>query len=158
MVNGGKEYSSAIWVVPPVVMSIIFNMLYNLVSNYAFYFEKTKFVMIGTVIVAIVNVILNIIFIQMFGFVAAGYTTLFCYIIYSAIHYCFMMRICKKNNIVTPFNTIKMWGVAFGALTITLMLSSLYNSFIARYIIIMCVLLLIMLNKKKIVRIFRNIV
>ena len=42
---------------------------------------------------AVANVVLNFIFIRIFGYVAAGYTTLACYILYSVGHYVVSKRI-----------------------------------------------------------------
>lgn len=76
-------YYDAIYVIPPVAMSGYFMYMYDLFAKFAFYYEKTKFVMIASVTGAILNIILNFIFIRLFGYRAAGYTTLACYMIYS---------------------------------------------------------------------------
>ena len=41
--------------------------------------------------------ILNFIFIPAFGHIAAGYTTLICYILYALMHWFFMRRTLKKH-------------------------------------------------------------
>ena len=41
-VLGGSEYKEAVWVVPPVCMSVYFIMLYSLVSTVTFYYEKNE--------------------------------------------------------------------------------------------------------------------
>ena len=45
------------------------------------------------------NVVLNFIFIRIFGYVAAGYTTLACYILYSVGHYVVSKRIMVAEGI-----------------------------------------------------------
>ena len=45
------------------------------------------------------NVVLNFIFIRIFGYVAAGYTTLACYILYSVGHYVVSKRILVAEGI-----------------------------------------------------------
>ena len=42
--------------------------------------------------------ILNVIFVGIFGFVAAGYTTLVCYIVYSLGHYLVGSRVLKMHT------------------------------------------------------------
>ena len=49
--------------------------------------------MVSSVIAAIVNVVLNLWLIPIYGYIAAGYTTLFSYIIYALAHYAFMRRV-----------------------------------------------------------------
>ena len=48
---------------------------------------------------AVANVVLNFIFIRIFGYVAAGYTTLACYILYSVGHYVVSKRILVNEGI-----------------------------------------------------------
>jgi len=101
-----KEYYDAIWIVPPVAMSVYFIFSYSLFSEFEFYFEKTKFITLATATSAVMNIILNYIFIQMFGYYAAGYTTLVCYIMYATFHYLFMRRICRDYmDDVQPYDT-----------------------------------------------------
>lgn len=90
-----SSYWKSIWVVPPVAMSVYFMFAYDLFSMFEFYFEKTKLIMIASVLAAVLNVLLNSIFIRSCGYIAAGYTTLFCYISYAIFHYICMNRICK---------------------------------------------------------------
>ena len=90
------SYLPAIWVIPPVAMSVFFMYSYDLFAKFAFYYEKTKFVMLASVIGALLNIVLNYIFIREYGFVAAGYTTLVCYIVYSIAHYLFMRKVCRQ--------------------------------------------------------------
>lgn len=91
-----KSYYEARWVIPPVAMSVYFMFCYDLFAKFAFYYEKTGFIMSASMAGAILNVILNYIFIELFGYRAAGYTTLFCYIVYAVGHYCFMKIVCRQ--------------------------------------------------------------
>ena len=89
------SYFAAVWVIPPVTVSVYFTFLYNLFATFEYYYEKTHYVTIATITGAVLNVLLNAVFIPKFGFVAAGYTTLFCYILYSLAHYYFMRKVTK---------------------------------------------------------------
>ena len=91
------EYYEAIWVVPPVAMSVFFMFCYSIFVNFEFYFEKTSFITIATLLSATLNLLLNYIFIQVYGYMAAGYTTLFCYIIQVVGHFVFMKKICNTK-------------------------------------------------------------
>lgn len=92
-----QAYYKAIWVIPPVTMSVFFMFMYNLFSQFEFYYEKTKYIMAASVGAAVLNIILNYFFIHLFGFLAAGYTTLACYIAYSVFHYVVMNSIVAKE-------------------------------------------------------------
>ena len=91
------NYQAALWVIPPVTASVYFMFLYNLFATFEYYYEKTRYVMIASVCGAVLNVVLNAICIPRFGFLAAGYTTLVCYIVYALAHYLFMQLVCKKQ-------------------------------------------------------------
>ena len=88
------EYYDAIWIIPPIAMSSYFMFAYTFFAVFEFYYEKTCLITIATVIGAVLKLVLNYVFIDIFGYYAAGYTTLLCFIIYSVMHYVFMQKIC----------------------------------------------------------------
>ena len=96
LIFGSSEYASAAYVIPPVAASVFFIFLYNILAIPQFYFEKTQFLLISSVTAAVVNLGLNYVFIKMFGYVAAGYTTLACYVLYSIGHFFISTRVVKK--------------------------------------------------------------
>jgi O-antigen/teichoic acid export membrane protein len=106
---GGNAYQSAIWVVPPVCMSVYFIMMYSLISTVTFYYEKTKSIMLASCAIAVLNIILNQYFITIYGMVAAGYTTLVCYICYALVHYLLMCHVSKDKKRQNPFNIGIIW-------------------------------------------------
>lgn len=92
-----QEYQAAVWVIPPITASVYFTFLYSLFANIEFYYEENKFVMIASTLAALMNILLNAIFIPLCGYVAAGYTTLICYILLSIAHYIFVAKVYKKH-------------------------------------------------------------
>ena len=60
--------------------------LYNIIVTAEYYSKKTSYIMIGTMIAAIINIITNYLFINKYGFIAAAYTTLFSYFCYLILH------------------------------------------------------------------------
>lgn len=90
-----REYYEAIWCIPPVAMSVFYLYCYDLFVKFAFYYEKTNFIMAASLFGAVLNLILNYFCIRLFGYLAAGYTTLVCYMVYSFCHYYFMKKVCK---------------------------------------------------------------
>lgn len=94
---GTEEYMEAIWIVPVVSLSVYYTFCYGLFSNVEFYFDATKYVMLASTSGAILNIILNYIFIPIFGYIVAAYTTLICYLVFMIMHYLFMRIICKRK-------------------------------------------------------------
>lgn len=83
---GGNEYNLAKYVAIPVVIDGFILFIYELVSSGEYYMKKTTYIMYGTIAAAILNIILNYVFISEYGFIAAAYTTLFSYICYLIFH------------------------------------------------------------------------
>lgn len=130
------SYYDAIWIIPPVTTSTFFIFMYSLFANFEFYFDKTKYMMIASVLGAATNLGLNYIFINIFGYYAAGYTTLVCYLLYCIGHYLLMRRINNKmmgGIKVYNLKLIILISLSFVGMCAVMML--FYNSFIPRIII-----------------------
>ena len=157
---GSKEYGSAIWVIPPTAMSVLFIFVYCCFANLEFYYEKKKFILIGSLMSAIFNLSLNAIFIPMFGFVAAGYTTLASYIVFTVFHYVAMTRTCKEKNVENPYNGILLLVVCGGYVVLALVCNALYLNSSVRYatVVILAVVVIIVGVKYKngIINVFRR--
>ena len=98
-IMAGEKYIPAIWVVPPVSMSLLLLFYAQLFINIEFYFEE-KYKLVGaSILAAVVNIVLNYFGIKMFGFVAAGYTTLISYILFAGCNYFAMKKVCKDKAI-----------------------------------------------------------
>ena len=82
----------AVFVTPVVLLSI-----FTVFCNYEFYFPKTKRIMFASTIAAIINIILNWIFISLFGYLSAVYTTLMSHPILFVFHYKSAEKISREN-------------------------------------------------------------
>ena len=132
------SYYDAIWVIPPVAMSVFFIFAYSCFACFEFYYEKTFFIAAATVTGAVLNIVLNYLCIPVWGYYAAGYTTLVCYIVYAVAHYLFMTYICQKER---PGVWVYPPGVPL-AISGTFMLAgfgflALYRHMVIRYAVIL---------------------
>lgn len=132
-IMGGSAYREAIWVVPPVCMSILFIMIYSLISTVTFYYEKTKEIAICSCIAAGANLVLNAIFIPMFGMAAAGYTTLVCYALFCCMHCYLVVKICKEECVENPFKMKTMWIISAVFVALSIFCEFVYNYTTIRY-------------------------
>lgn len=154
-----KSYYEAIWVIPPVAMSVYFMYSYDLFAKFAFYYEKTKVIMVASVIGAVLNILLNYIFIQIYGYMAAGYTTLACYVVYSVCHYLFMNYVCMHYaKSEKPYNLkiILLITVGFSISGFALLFT--YKHPIIRYCLIGIVILAIVIYRRKIIETANRII
>lgn len=144
-------YYDAIWVIPPVAMSVYFSFSYNLFASFEFYYEKKQFILAASIFGAVLNIILNYIFLQIFGYVAAAYTTLVCYIIYAVGHYMFMMKVCREN-----LNGIKIYSLRrILAISVSFVLAGFtmlftYKHLVVRYVIICIFFAMAIIFRKRI--------
>lgn len=146
-----NSYRNAVWIIPPVAMSSYFVFCYTLFAKFEFYFEKTKIISFASMGGAILNIILNYIFIKKFGYYAAGYTTLVCYLIYAALHCYFMRKICKEHlgdADILELRVIIPISVAFCALGGLFLVS--YTNNVLRYILIAILVIIGIIFRKKI--------
>lgn len=153
-----ESYYEAIYVIPPIAMSMFFMYSYDIFAKFQFYYEKTNFIMIVSVISAVLNIILNYIFIDIFGYLAAGYTTLICYIIYTFAHYLFMEKVCKEHlDGYKVFNRKILLLISFGMIACGLLLLFLYNNIYLRYTVIAISLIICFIKRKQINNIVQKV-
>ena len=111
---GGKEYAMAKYVAIPMVLDAFILFLYNIIVPSEYYSKKTIFIMVGTMVAAIINIALNYVFIQRYGYLAVGYTTLFAYICYLALHVIISRKLVKF--FVLPLHWIALACLALAGL------------------------------------------
>ena len=151
---GGKEYMEAINIIPSVACSLYFIMMYQLFANIEFYHEKNRFISYASCGGAVINIILNLIFIRLFGYIAAGYTTLVCYIIFGIAHYIFMRKICKKEyGMQKIFDAKFTFFISIILVILSFFMMIFYDNGIFRYSFLLIAMLLILINYKKIKKI-----
>lgn len=135
---GPQEYWEAMYVIPPVAMSNVFMLLFNLFATIEYYYEETKFVTMASISSAVANVVLNWLCIPRFGYIAAGYTTLVCYILYSVGHYVFMRIVLKKHmDNKRIYNEKAILLIAIGAVLLSFAILALYDHPIIRYALVL---------------------
>lgn len=151
-----EEYVNAVYAIPPIAASVFFIYMYNIYSNFEFYFEKRMFITFASIFSALANLWLNYIFIPLFGYVAAGYTTLFCYMIYAIAHYLFSFYICKKE--ILEETVFKFKDIFLASILIVLFMifiNFLYANIIVRYSLVALVVLVLIVKRNKIILLFK---
>lgn len=158
MIMAGEKYMSAIWVVPPVAMSVLLLYYADLFDCLLFFYESKIFLAIAAIVSAAVNVILNAVFIPVFGFVAAAYTTLASYFILASVDYLYMLRICKQHDIDKNLYSIKgLIGVFIIFAGLGFLAMSLYNLPLIRYSIIAVVFGFLIMYRTRLMEIYKNL-
>lgn len=145
---GPREYYKAIWIIPPVALSSYLLFLYSLFCNIEFYFEVNKYMTVVSVLVALINYVTNLYFIKRVGFIAAGYTTLFCYMLFASLHFIVMKKTLKENNLNEIYDHNFIIKITILTLLIGMFTIILYKFQWIRYCLIFVGLLVILFKRK----------
>lgn len=142
------SYYPAAKVIAPVAASVVFTFLYNILSNYEFYYQANKFIAVASVCAAAANYSLNLFTIPQFGFQGAAFTTLACYMLLALAHTLFARYVCKKHLSREDLHKLadlpKLWGIAIGGSIVMIVASALYPYPAIRLVVIAagCVILI----------------
>ncbi len=147
LILGGKSYLQAVYVMPPIACGCICQFLYTMFVNVEQFSKKTVGMAVASMSAALFNYVLNMIFIPMYGYVAAAYTTLAGFLWLLGVHMYLVYRYGLKR--VYPYRFIGM--VVALALCITIGINFLYYHTGVRYavgIIYILALVLFVIRRK----------
>lgn len=91
------SYLEGVDIVFPIILSGYFMCLYSFMANLEFFHKKNAYIAAGTAAAALLNILLNAVFIRIFGYPAAAYTTMVSYAALFAFHYFVADRVLKIN-------------------------------------------------------------
>lgn len=145
MLLGSKDYWGAKWMVAPVAVGTLYQFYYSYFVYIEMYKKKTSIIAIGSVGAAVINMILNYIFIPRLGYLAAAYTTMAGYLflmIYHWISYRVLYRrsIFAEKQILVFSILIPFIGVMF---------TFLYTHIFIRYVLLVAILSIYLVKNKQ---------
>lgn len=142
------SYYEAIYCMPPVMISSFFTFLYSTFSIIEMYFEETKKVMIASIAAALLNVVLNALLIPVYGYIAAAFTTLACYIFLAAFHYFMAQKVLKQHGLsIELFDGKTILAISFILLFFLIAFEYLYTKTILRYVAVGIILILMIIKR-----------
>ncbi len=158
LIMSNPDYLPAVWVVPPVSMSLLLLFYSQLFINVEFYFEQKNKLVIASILSALVNIVLNYFGILYFGFVVAGYTTFLSYILFAVCNYFAMRKVCREKGLDENIYNMKhlvallliFSVVGFGVM-------ALYPFRIIRYAVILVALVVMFIFRKKVIKIVADL-
>ena len=152
----GAKYAKAVYVIPPVASSMYLILLYNIYSIFEFYYEKTKPVMVCSMLSAGLNILLNYLFIPKYGYIAAGYTTLACYLFNSVMHI-FVLRKIEKTQGGSGVNIKGSFGTGLLLIIASIGVTCLYPFSTLRWSIFVIVGISVILKRKYFLNLVKTI-
>ena len=144
---GAKDFWTAKWVVAPIAIGALFQYVASTYSTVELYYKKTIYIAAGSIVAGIVNFLLNIIFIPIFGYIAAAFTTLVSYLILALVHLYFYKKVSKAS----VFNDKFIWVITISTAIISLVVMSLYEYFYIRHLFSILIILTVGIYKRKLV-------
>lgn len=132
MILGSPAFFDAKWMVAPIITGCFFQFFYGYFSLMEIFCKKTEIIAYGSIVAAIVKIGLNIIFIPIYGYVGAAYTTMLGYGLLLLYHWIMFKHIFKKKI----FAEKQMLILVLIASILTIVLVNLYEMTLLRYTIL----------------------
>lgn len=152
-----ETYMEAIWIIAPVSASVFFVFLYTVFANVEMYYGMNGAISVISVICSVLNVVLNYIFIPIYGYFAAGWTTLVSYILLTFLHFVLMRRACRRNGIREHlFQEHALLFISIGVVVLSFAALLMYCSDILRYSVMILAVVVILMFRKKITALIRQ--
>ena len=133
-----KDYWSGITLLPIIISGYYFVFLYTFPANYQFYIKQTKFIAVGTISAAVMNVLINWLLIPRYGMYAAAFSTLCAYIILFFMHFALVKIKYKHTDYPFSYNVI-----GIGVVTLISIITYIFiNNLFIRWGIILIILVI----------------
>ena len=150
LIFGGNKYTESAMLIIPICLGTFFNYLFQLFARIQEYYEQKHTIVIASVSCAVLNIVLNYVFINLYGYKAAAYTTFVCYLSFCCLHYLFYRKVCKRF-IGKEIYDIKGLTLISAALIVAALVISFVNElYIIKYIILAISLIIIIWQRKRI--------
>ncbi|MBE5825077.1 MAG: hypothetical protein E7307_00425 [Butyrivibrio sp.] len=144
-----EYYMEGMGIVPIVSASVVFMGAYSFYIDVETYYHKTRNVAAATVLCAILNMILNYVFIGYYGYIACAYTTLICYALLALIHLCFATKILKQSGVQERIIILKDHLICIVCLLLSIAVSIVFADSMIRYLFMVGVIVVVWIQRKR---------
>lgn len=159
LVFGGIKYIESVDVIIPICIGVYFNYMFQLFARVQEYYERKLTVVIPSILCAILNLILNYIFIKLCGYQAAAYTTFVCYAIFCLIHYYFYKKVCKEVlNGQRLYDGKGILWISIGVTIIGIEVAFINHFLWLKYSIIIAILILLIVKRNTVINIVKDMI
>ena len=140
-----SSYGEGMYVIPAIVGGVFYMSMFSIFSNIIYYHKKPKFVMGAGVAGAVLNFLLNVVFIQLVGYLAAGYTTLAAYLLEVVWAYAAMKKVTKS----AVYDRKKLIAIGVGVLATAIVTPVFYPYLGVRLLLLAGLLWILWKNKRQ---------
>ena len=128
-----SSYWVAKYVVPPIVLGTLAQYFYTNYVNVEIFCKKTSIIAIGSCFAALINYVLNYIFIPKYGYIAAAYTTLASYLVLMFVHYVMVKYVLKEKVYDDKYMFIAMFAMTLAGIAYLFMYGESISMIVVRY-------------------------
>lgn len=158
LIFGGYKYNESVGIIIPICLGVYFNYMFELFARVQEYYERKLTVVIPSILCALLNIITNHIFIRIYGYQAAAYTTFGCYLVFCIVHYLFYRKVCKEVLGGKQLYNIKgIAGISLAVLFSGFILIFVNQILWLKYGIIVTVSTIVIVFRRKILRIVKTV-
>ena len=137
-----REYVENINIIPPIIAGVFFISVGNFYSNLLVYCKNTLAIMLSSITAGAISVILNILFIPRFGYVAAAYNTLISYVIFALLQAASSYSVFrKKNDGAFPYSDKLMITISLVTTLLIMSCLILYKNNVIRYSFVLIIVI-----------------
>lgn len=159
LVFGGYKYIDSVNVIIPICIGVFFNYMFQLFARVQEYYERKMTVVIPSILCAILNLILNYIFINLCGYQAAAYTTFFCYALFCFIHYIFYKKVCLEILGGKQLYDIKgLLLISIGVIVVGILISIINRVLWIKYISLILIFIMIVVKRNMALNFLKNVI
>lgn len=158
LVFGGMKYIGSVDVIIPICIGVFFNYVFQLFARVQEYYERKLMVVVPSILCAVLNLILNYIFIRLCGYQAAAYTTFFCYALFCLVHYLFYKKVCREMlNGEKLYDVRTILLISLGIICAGMVTMLLNHILLIKYMIIAIIFVGMLIKRKWILRVLKTI-
>lgn len=147
-----SEYAESIYAIPPIVGGVFFQVQYFLYANIVYYYKKPKYVMYASITAVVINFLLGSFLIKQFGYLAAGYSTLICYLVQAILDYLAMKKVVKEE----VYNMKQVGLISMIVLLTSTLSGLLYSNVYVRYGLFLLLGAILLLFGRKILAVVKK--
>lgn len=148
-----SSYMDGVYLIPLIIAATYLSGVFSLFGNIELFYKKVNLVMFASSSAAVLNIFLNFLFINQFGYFAAAYTTVFCYIAYTFFHY-YNMKSIEKNSV---YNIKQIFLCSICVILLSFICRFLYSHIILRYFLVLVFIGMVLLYHNYIVNLLKRI-
>jgi O-antigen/teichoic acid export membrane protein len=143
-----STYYTTLEIIPTILIGFFFNFLYTFQVKIELFLKKNLLISTATLITAVLNIILNLIFIPIYGFFVAAVTTAVSYLFQFLFHYYISVKVLGFELFNYKFHLI-----SFTFLILSIILRYLFiNNVLVLIIVFLCFTYYLFLDSTKIIQ------